>query len=74
MTSPLLLGRCVGCGETILRHRLPDGRQISCEQLARYDRWRRSFDQAPEAAPKAARQPQRQFQVIRGGRNRDEVI
>jgi len=35
-SSALLLATCV-CGEPLFRHRLPDGRQISCAAVRRLD-------------------------------------
>lgn len=35
-SSALLLGKCI-CREPIFRHRLPDGRQISCAAVRRLD-------------------------------------
>lgn len=36
-STTLLLGECSICGEPIFRHRLPNGRQISCAQVRRID-------------------------------------
>ena len=36
-TSSLLLGACIGCGEPIFRHRVPSGRQLSCERVRQID-------------------------------------
>lgn len=63
----LLLGLCV-CNEPIFRHRRPDGRQISCEELRRIDQ---EFFQS---GAQPALEPQRQFQIITGGRDRHGAI
>lgn len=50
--SPLLLGVCTPCGQPIYRHRLPNGRQITCAAL-------RLLDEQFQALPSSAQQPQR---------------
>ncbi len=64
MISSLLLGACVACGEPIFRHRLPNGRQISCDTLRR-------IDEALKASGSQPQQPARHFQIIDGRRDRD---
>jgi len=68
VTSSLLLGACSICGELILRHRRPDGRQISCAELARID------EQLRQSGTQSAVQPIRQFQIISSGRDRDRQV
>lgn len=47
--SPLLLGICTPCGQPIYRHRLPSGRQITCEQLRQIDEAFQASGRDPEA-------------------------
>lgn len=59
-SNALLRGVCL-CGEPIFRHRRPDGRQITCEQLRRIDQ------QFFESGAQATHQPDRQFQIVSRG-------
>jgi hypothetical protein len=63
-SSSLLMSLCSICGEPIFRHRTIDGRQITCEQLARIDQ------QLRESGSQASCEPARAFVVVRGGRDR----
>lgn len=74
MTTSLLLGACV-CGEPMFRHRLPNGRQISCDQLRRIDEQLRQSSAQPVGEARGDRgDADRQFQIIAGGRERDQTI
>lgn len=63
--SALLLGACSICGEPIFRHRLPNGRQISCAAGARIDQQLRQSGAQPPL------QSERTLQVLCGGGDRD---
>ena len=66
--SRLLLGTCSCCGEPVFRHRTVDNRQLSCADLARLD------EQLRQSGAQSTLQPDRQFQVISGGRERHATI
>lgn len=49
-SSALLLGACTGCGEPIFRHRLPNGRQISCQDVRLIDQRFQASTPTPQQA------------------------
>ena len=65
-SSALLLGACACCGEPLFRHRLPNGRQITCEQVRLIDQ---QFHASAPPAQQTDSDEQRAARVLEfGGR------